>query len=479
MQTITMNKADHDHEAKLGQKHLPHLYDTMPAARPFRDDLEHLQALEQEAILMLAVFSRRKDGQTGKAGTNGKGIGKSYGRFGLPDNITPEELAQHCEEVRRTNRGREAATLQAGIALRFETFCREHQLDAFCRNAILILLVAQTSSRFIALLEKLSSEIEDAEDDMNIGTLLGIICKDYTEELSCRRYFSVASHLIRDELVTVQRYQRRGNILHAEIELIPRLVRHLIGDDNLYSDCFRFTCKEKSLIRLDQVILPSGMKEQAVLLIEDYYANEARRQELGVEEFFGYGIGLSLLFSGPSGTGKTMLAKAIANRFGRQIFELRLDEVRQMDSSIDEVLKSVFQEAALQGGIVFIDECDDLFRDDSSASRALLIELERSRCVTILATNKAIELDPALERRLSVRLKFSLPDAELRAEIWQALIPENVSLARDVDLKDLAATYAFSGGLIKNAVFMAINSAMGKAASQTPVHHRGDAEKRG
>jgi SpoVK/Ycf46/Vps4 family AAA+-type ATPase len=64
-----------------------------------------------------------------------------------------------------------------------------------------------------------------------------------------------------------------------------------------------------------------------------------------------------------------------------------------------------------------------------------MIEIEKAKCVVILATNKPIVMDPAMERRFAVKVYFHLPDADLRYKLWQALLPKFVTLAPDVDLR--------------------------------------------
>jgi SpoVK/Ycf46/Vps4 family AAA+-type ATPase len=75
--------------------------------------------------------------------------------------------------------------------------------------------------------------------------------------------------------------------------------------------------------------------------------------------------------------------------------------------------------------------------------------------VAILTTNLEAQIAPALERRLSCRVRFELPDAEGRAAIWRALIPAKAPVGGDVDLDALGRDYALSGGLIRNAVVRA------------------------
>ena len=134
----------------------------------------------------------------------------------------------------------------------------------------------------------------------------------------------------------------------------------------------------------------------------------------------GYGTALVLMFHGPSGTGKTMLAKAPAARCGRELISLCASDLSEIPMCDDEVMAELFREASLQNSIVLLDECDDLFLNNSPASRALLIEIEKARCVVILATNKPVDLDPAMERRITRKISFPLPGAQLRQEMWQA-----------------------------------------------------------
>jgi SpoVK/Ycf46/Vps4 family AAA+-type ATPase len=104
---------------------------------------------------------------------------------------------------------------------------------------------------------------------------------------------------------------------------------------------------------------------------------------------------------------------------------------------MDDVITYIFKEARLREGIVFFDECDDIFQEGDDLSRLLLIEVEKADCITILATNKPFRLDPSLERRITMKVPFVFPDEGLRRKIWQGIVPPNVRLSEDVDLDRL------------------------------------------
>ena len=89
----------------------------------------------------------------------------------------------------------------------------------------------------------------------------------------------------------------------------------------------------------------------------------------------------------------------------------------------------------------------------------LLTELERFEGVCVLATNRKVALDPALERRISLKIEFNRPSREERRAIWRKLLPEKLPLAEDVDLRTLAEV-DLSGGEIKNAILNAIRMAL-------------------
>jgi hypothetical protein len=222
--------------------------------------------------------------------------------------------------------------------------------------------------------------------------------------------------------------------------------------------------------------MPDSLKEDIEARVGNYLKSREDGSMNKYDNFFGYGTALTLLFYGPSGTGKTMLAHGISNRFGREILSLNIKEVSDRRGSLEDLLEAVFHEASMQGAIVFLDECDDLFEDNSRISRALLIEIEKARCVVILATNKPVDLDPAMDRRIAMKVSFALPDSQLRLQMWRALIPNTVTLAPDIDLVQFAERYRFSGGLIKNSIFMALASSCSNSTAQ-PVITREELEK--
>ncbi|MBF0399118.1 MAG: ATP-binding protein, partial [Desulfobacterales bacterium] len=403
----------------------------------FEDNIEYLEALEDIAILkLMAAIYRNNDP--------------------LLSDIMEFTLSyenQMKEKVKNAN--------EKGVQLSFEKFCSIYNLDNFERTTVQLLLFSQTSKRFREFLPKYKS---DHHNDyfLTIDDILAIISLSYRDQIINRKYFSVDGRLVKYELIDFSKHYR--NFFYTDVSLHERIINFIVGDNNIYDVELQGIMTEKSNIKWDQVVLPAEKKSEILEIAQNYAANKLEKANYKlIEEFYGYGTGIVFLFYGPSGTGKTMLAYALANELDKSIVTIKSDEENCGSMWRDSnIIKHTFREAKLCNGIVFFDECDDLFKNDTLTSRTFLIELEKAKCITILATNKPIQMDPALDRRVTMKVPFYLPDEFEREKIWKILIPPNIKIASNVNIRELAKKYIFAGGQIKNALFMAINNAMAR-----------------
>ncbi|MFC5702294.1 ATP-binding protein [Cohnella faecalis] len=191
-----------------------------------------------------------------------------------------------------------------------------------------------------------------------------------------------------------------------------------------------------------------------------------------------YGRGLSLLFAGPPGTGKTMSAEIVAAELGLELYRIDLSRiVSKYIGETEQRLSELFAEAEHSGAILFFDEGDALFGKRTEVKDAhdkyanleaayLLQRIEAYDGVSILATNLIQNLDEALIRRMSFIVKFPFPDATERARIFRAHLPPEAPLSEDLDLEFLASRLDVSGGYIKNIV---LAGAFLAAAEDKPI----------
>jgi len=195
-----------------------------------------------------------------------------------------------------------------------------------------------------------------------------------------------------------------------------------------------------------------------------------RHRVLGEWDFdskLSLGKGVNALFSGPSGTGKTMAAEIIANELGLDLYKIDLSGVvSKYIGETEKNLDRIFTAAESANAILFFDEADALFGKRSEVRDAhdryanieisyLLQKMEQYEGVTILATNLRQNLDDAFMRRMAFIIHFPFPDEESRRRIWAGIWPKAVPLAADVELEFLARQFKLSGGNIKNIALAA------------------------
>jgi len=223
------------------------------------------------------------------------------------------------------------------------------------------------------------------------------------------------------------------------------------------------------------LVLPDG----ALMQLKDFASAIAMRGR--VFESWGFGAvgrggggGLVALFSGSSGTGKTMSAAVIAAQLGLDMW--RIDLAATVSKYIGETeknLERLFCAAGASNAILFFDEADALFGKRSEVKDShdryanieiayLLQRLEDHPGVVILASNLSRNLDTAFLRRLPFVIEFPMPDAAGRAKLWRKAIPETAPLSPQVNFDDLAQRFDLSGGDIRTAALEAAFLAAGR-----------------
>jgi SpoVK/Ycf46/Vps4 family AAA+-type ATPase len=245
-----------------------------------------------------------------------------------------------------------------------------------------------------------------------------------------------------------------------------------LGEAALGDDFLEFSSMEEPLVTLDQVVLEEGQKDRMLSVVQSHDTYLARRKEWGFDERITYGRGILMLFHGEPGTGKTMTAHGIAHAMGKRILNVDIPTFIE-NRSAGRFLPGLFREARIQNALLFFDECETLFGDRRGGNilmTTLLTELERFEGVAILATNLPKSLDAALGRRILVKCKFTKPDCAARQAIWKGHMPPKAPFSEDVDVQALAADYELTGGLIKNAILMAVAEAVHQGGKEPEIN---------
>jgi ATPase family associated with various cellular activities (AAA) len=220
--------------------------------------------------------------------------------------------------------------------------------------------------------------------------------------------------------------------------------------------------KLRSAAGWDDLLLPPDVVAQLRELCQRVDARDRVLGEWGFGARLPLGHGVSALFTGPPGTGKTMGAGIVAAALGLDLY--RIDLSRLVSKYIGETEKNldrVFTAAHDANAVLLFDEADALFGKRSAVSDAhdryanvevayLLQKMEEHEGVAILATNLPGNLDDAFARRLAFTIPFPFPDEAYRRLIWARAWPARTPVADDLDLDLVARELKMSGGSIRN-----------------------------
>jgi hypothetical protein len=224
----------------------------------------------------------------------------------------------------------------------------------------------------------------------------------------------------------------------------------------------------------DDIVLPAQESELLDLIVEQVRHRGTVYDEWGFRARMNRGLGISALFAGESGTGKTMAAEVIANQLRLNLYRIDLSSVvSKYIGETEKNLRQVFDAAENDGAILFFDEADALFGKRSEVKDShdryanieinyLLQRLEGYRGLAILATNMKSSLDSAFMRRLRFIVNFPFPEAAERLKIWQKVFPADTPTA-ELNYERLAR-FNLSGGSINN---VALNAAF-RATRESP-----------
>lgn len=215
------------------------------------------------------------------------------------------------------------------------------------------------------------------------------------------------------------------------------------------------------------IILP----EDQLRMLREIVATVRERprvlDEWGVGRKLASSRGVTVLFAGAPGTGKTMAAEVMAAELGLDLYKIDLSTVvSKYIGETEKNLERIFNEAEASNAILFFDEADALFGKRSEVRDShdryanieisyLLQRMEAYNGVTILATNLRSNLDEAFTRRLQFAVDFPFPEEADRLRIWKTLFPADVPRAADIDLALLARRFKLAGGNIRNILVTA------------------------
>lgn len=288
--------------------------------------------------------------------------------------------------------------------------------------------------------------------------------------------FILTTGQIRDAVATArdQAVQRGGDVRSADLFAAARSHSNPRLADLAYKIAPRYTW--------DDIVLP----EDRLALLREIVVTVRERPKVletwGVGRKLAASQGVTMLFAGPPGTGKTMAAQVIASELSLDLYKIDLSTiVSKYIGETEKNLEQIFREAQRSNAILFFDEADAIFGKRSEVKDAhdryanievsyLLQRMENYDGVTILATNLRANLDEAFTRRLQFAVDFPFPEEEYRRRIWETLFPPDVPRASDLNFALLARRFKLAGGNIRNVIVAAAYLAAAEERAVTMQH---------
>lgn len=252
--------------------------------------------------------------------------------------------------------------------------------------------------------------------------------------------------------------------------------------DDFYAGCraqsrdIPFTTKITPGYTWSDIVLPDDKKQQLLEICSFVRHHATVYEEWGFDRH-SRGKGLNVLFSGPSGTGKTMAAEIVAGNLQLDMYKIDLSMVvSKYIGKTEKNLNRIFKDAEECNAVLFFDEADALFGKRSEVKDAhdryanveinyLLQKMEEHEGIVILATNMSKNVDDAFLRRMTFIVEFPFPSEEYRKAIWRKIFPEQTPLGT-IDYEFLSKLQ-ISGGNIKN---IALTAAFLAAETSCKVH---------
>ncbi|MES1907491.1 MAG: hypothetical protein MHM6MM_000601 [Cercozoa sp. M6MM] len=417
------------------------------ALKPFKNDLEYLE-------LWFQVVRNQIDGHE---------LENSYAHD--PSAMDPRTAQRIRELETKVRVGKKKIERRLalsekdgkkGFVPRLEKLCRERSLCDTERDVLLILLgntLMPNTVRFRG----------------NVGHMLELLSKDLAQQIAMRRFFYKSSTLVKEGFVSVNALGFESDLIEAAIRVDRRVLEYCCGLEVEFGEIIDGSHLYTPNVDVENVILPAAQKDMIIGTVRNFDKFIRARKELGFDDVVQYGAGVCLLFYGESGTGKTMIANAVATAIKKRVLLINFPSLGQMG---DENLRFIFREAKINDAVLFFDECESMFGDrerNGGLVNLLLTEIERHDGLIIMATNRPADLDEAMHRRITLSVQFRQPDHLLRKQIWKTLMPPKLQLADDVDLEFLAKKFELTGGFIKNALLSALSFAVSRDAKNIVV----------
>ncbi len=254
----------------------------------------------------------------------------------------------------------------------------------------------------------------------------------------------------------------------AEVPVITQELLKECAHAQIRANMDELSVRSRITLTIDDLVLPN----RELAMIKEVLT--ACRNRIFVMTKWGFGKrlvtgkGITVLFKGDPGTGKTLCAEIMASELGMKLYQVSIPRlVSKYVGETEKNISKIFAAARANHCMLLFDEADSLFgkrvtnvessidRFSNMETNLLLQEIERFDGIVILTTNLDKNIDDAFARRIMFKIDFPKPDVKHRTLIWKKLVPKDCPVSDDIDYERLGESFELAGGNIKNAVVRA------------------------
>lgn len=319
-------------------------------------------------------------------------------------------------------------------------------------------------SKYYAGIFEISLGVEDLEGNLQTWETCSE-CYSLAEDIQLN-FFSITYHFTPVQIKRIFENAEKQRILKNAFKISREDIKESCVRETSSNGGHMITVMDTGY-RWDDLVLPAQQKEQLRTACNRVLYRGQIYDAWGFGQKVAYGRGVSMVFSGPPGTGKTMSAGIVADYLGTTLYRVDLAAVvSKYIGETEKNLNTIFETVKRGCGVLFFDEADVLFSKRTEVSNSndkhsnmeaayLLQKMEEYEGVVILATNYIQNMDEAFKRRIQFLIDFPLPDIECRKWLWKKVFPKQILFEEEPDYDFLARQFELTGSHIKNIALQA------------------------
>jgi len=376
-------------------------------------------------------------------------------------NLQPDERDEALETIRDSTlesdlelAGFRTDASRRGWSFPLDDLVETYGLDSVERQVIELALMPHLDLTFRRQLARFNNNV--LLDFVDVDLILQLLFITRVDRLQARRFFASDSKLLKHKLISLERPKdpKGEGALAQEIRIPERLADFVLCRRSIDTSLRNVAELRDPAVSLSDVALDDEIRVELEEVL-GHFANPIQSVRGRPRGPFVGSDGLAIAIVGTPGTGKSMLAEAVATELRRPIIVVDSATLAGDNRSFVSVIAALFTEARVQGAVLVFDRCESLVNKGNPRLPPLLSQLERSGGLVVFVTNRPDEVDQAIEHYIGFQTNLGMPDVDQRTKIWSTHMPEGVPVMPDVDLEDLGTRFELTGGQIASACVLA------------------------